>query len=110
MLQELLERNSIILTGGQSLYYTNLMGRSHKTHWFETPRLYTVLNVTDSEKLLLSNGPPTKSYLELCSIVPDHNVLSSEKVAHFDKIYDQFWLDASEAYLISINKTACYMN
>ena len=94
LLQELLERNNIILAGGQSLYYTNLMGRSRRTHWFETPRLYTVLNVTDTEKLLLSNGPATKSYLELCSIVPDHNVLSSQKMAHFDKTYDQFWLDA----------------
>ena len=110
LLQELLERNSIILAGGQSLYYTNLMGRSRKTHWFETPRLYTVLNVTDAEKLLLSSGPPTKSYLELCSKVPDHNVLSSKRMACFDETYDQFWLDARDAYLIAINKTASYMN
>jgi len=110
LLRELLKRNSIILAGGQSLYYTNLMGRSRKTHWFETPRLYTVLNVSDAERLLLSSGPPTKSYLALCSIVPDHNVLSSKKVACFDEIYDQFWLDTRGAYLIAIDKTARYMN
>lgn len=110
LLQELLERNSIILAGGQSLYYTNLMGRSRKTHWFETPRLYTVLNVMDAEELLLSSGPPTKSYLELCSIVPDRNVLSSKKVTCFDEIYDQFWLDTRDTYLIAIERTAKYMN
>ena len=110
LISEQLNRNEVLLSGGISQYYTKLIGRLCKTSWFETPRLFTVLDIENAEALLFSKGPPAKAYLGYCSKVPDYHVINSCVVSQFDENYEQLWLDVCQNFLISTDRTAKYMN
>ena len=103
--------NSVISSIGQSIESANVLQTLRPNSWFETRRLFKVIDSSATMELMIDKSNGVRNFLKLHSKrIKNASSGSCQKITIFDDEYNNTWDHFRKSISFSTNRTKEYMN
>lgn len=110
LMKEQMRRNPFVGASGQNYNAASINELMRPMVWFELTRMYVVINVEETFRLLFDSSEHAGRFLSTKKIKLSSKSSKARLIDHFDADYDHVWEKVRRLLLLASDRTSRYMN